>query len=116
QAEALGKDISAVFPIVNEYTRERVEPPLAKVLREGMVVGLANHTLLIARDGVERPIDDSGAPIHDTQGEVVGVVVVFRDITERRRAEAVRTRLAAIVESSDEAIISKDLSGIITSS
>ena len=64
---------------------------------------------------MERPIDDSGAPIHDAQGEVVGVVLVFRDITERRRAEAVRTRLAAIVESSDDAIISKDLDGIITS-
>jgi len=78
-------------------------------------VGLANHTLLIARDGVARPIDDSGAPIHDTQGDIIGVVLVFRDITERRRAEAVRTRLAAIVESSDDAIISKTLEGIITS-
>ena len=97
EAEAFGRDITEVFRIVNEHTREVVENPVTRVLREGTVVGLANHTLLIARDGVERPIDDSGAPIHDAQGRLVGVVLVFRDITARRRAEEARTRLAAIV-------------------
>ena len=77
-------------------------------------MGLANHTLLIARDGVEHPIDDSGAPMHDPQGRLCGVVLVFRDITERRRAEDTRARLAAIVESSEDAIIGKTLEGIIT--
>jgi PAS domain S-box-containing protein len=115
EAEALGQDITAVLRIVNESTRAVVENPVARVIREGTVVGLANQTLLIARDGVERPIDDSGAPIHDLQGRLVGVVLVFRDITERRRAEEARTRLAAIVESSAEAIIGTTLDGIITS-
>jgi PAS domain S-box-containing protein len=64
-----------------------VENPATRVLREGLVVGLANHTLLIAKDGTERPIDDSGAPIRHANGEVAGVVLVFRDVSERRRQE-----------------------------
>ncbi len=88
EAEALGQEITAVFPIVNEHTRQVVENPITRVLREGTVVGLANHTILLARDGVEHPIDDSGAPIRDVQGHLVGVVLVFRDITVRRQAEA----------------------------
>jgi PAS domain S-box-containing protein len=76
-AEALGKDLTEVFRIINEFTRQVVENPLNKVIREGTVVGLANHTLLIARDGMERPIDDSGAPIRDPQGRLLGGVLVF---------------------------------------
>ena len=94
-AEALGQDITVVFPIINEDTRHVVENPIIRVMREGTVVGLANHTLLIARDGVERPIDDSGAPIRDAQGRLVGVVLVFRDITARRQAAAERTQREA---------------------
>jgi PAS domain S-box-containing protein len=86
-ADALGQPVEAVFRILNEATREPVENPVGKVLREGAVVGLGNHTVLIGRDGRERPIDDSGAPIRDGRGRVVGVVLVFRDITERRAAE-----------------------------
>jgi PAS domain S-box-containing protein len=86
-AEAAGRPLDAVFRIINEQTRQPVESPAVRVIAEGVVVGLANHTLLIGRDGVERPIDDSGAPIRGPAGEVEGVVLVFRDVTERRRAE-----------------------------
>src|SRR5262249_41167924 len=113
--EAAGKPLEQVFHIVNEETGRPVESPVRKVLREGVVVGLANHTVLVARDGREVPIDDSGAPIPGEGGAVAGVVLVFRDVTEARRAVEARLHLAAIVESSDDAIISKDLGGIITS-
>ena len=93
QREALGKDLSQVFAIVNETTRAPVENPVGKVLSTGTVVGLANHTVLIARDGTETPIDDSGAPIRDEGGAIVGVVLVFRDIKERARAETERVGL-----------------------
>ncbi|HWP73701.1 MAG TPA: ATP-binding protein, partial [Methylomirabilota bacterium] len=86
-ADALGRPIDEVFRIVNEATRSPVENPVAKVLREGAIVGLANHTVLIGRDGTELSIDDSGAPIRDGRGRVAGVVLVFRDITARRAAE-----------------------------
>jgi PAS domain S-box-containing protein len=113
--EAVGRPLEEVFAIVNEQTRQPAESPVARALREGTVVGLANHTLLIARDGTEKPIDDSAAPIRDEQGNLVGVVLVFRDVTERRRAEEARFRLAAIVESSEDAVIGKALDGTITS-
>ncbi len=113
--EAAGKPLEEVFRIVNEETRRTVENPVAKVLREGVIVGLANYTVLIARDGREMPIDDSAAPIRGEDGAVAGVVLVFRDVTEARRAVQARLHLAAIVESSDDAIISHDLNGTIIS-
>jgi hypothetical protein len=79
--------VTDVFHIINEQTRKEVESPIAKVLREGMIVGLANHTILVRKDGTEVPIDDSGAPIRDGEGTTMGVVLVFRDITERKQAE-----------------------------
>lgn len=85
--EALGRPLNEVFVIVNESTRVSVESPVTKVLRSGRVVGLANHTVLIRRDGSDVAIDDSGAPIHGEKNEIVGVVLVFRDIGERRKAE-----------------------------
>jgi PAS domain S-box-containing protein len=85
--EAAGHRLETVFPIVNEVTRQPVENPVARVIGTGQIVGLANHTVLIARDGTERPIDDSAAPIRDRHGRVVGVVLVFRDVSARRRAE-----------------------------
>ena len=85
--EALGLPLESVFQIVNEETRRTVENPVTRALREGNVVGLANHTLLVRKDGTERSIDDSAAPIRDASGGVIGVVLVFRDITERRKAE-----------------------------
>ncbi|MGB8296565.1 MAG: PAS domain S-box protein [Polyangia bacterium] len=87
EAEALGQPLAQIFRIVNEETRAAVESPVERVLREGVVVGLANHTLLIAKDGKECPIADSGAPIRNEKGETIGVVLVFRDQTEERRAE-----------------------------
>ena len=86
-AEAVGQPLEAVFRIVHENSRQTVENPALRALREGVIVGLANHTLLIARDGTERPIDDSAAPIRDSNSNIVGVVLVFRDISERHRQE-----------------------------
>jgi PAS domain S-box-containing protein len=91
--DAVGKPLEAVFQIVNETTRTTVESPVALVLKKGSIVGLANHTVLIDRHGVERPIDDSGAPIRDDEGKIIGVVLVFRDITERHKSEANQARL-----------------------
>ena len=85
--EAVQKPVKTVFNIINEQTRLEVENPIERVLKEGMVVGLANHTVLIRKDGREVPIDDSGAPIKDKEGKTTGVVLVFRDITERKRQE-----------------------------
>jgi len=85
--DASMKPVAKIFNIINEQTRKEVENPVARVLREGMVVGLANHTILVKKNETEVPIDDSGAPIRDDDGNTTGVVLVFRDITERRRAE-----------------------------
>jgi PAS domain S-box-containing protein len=122
QPAALGHPLTEVFRIINEDTRQTVESPATRALRQGVVVGLANHTLLVARNGEERPIDDSAAPIRDEQGVVSGCVLIFRDVSERRqweKREAARLQsarlLASIVESSDDAIISKTLDGIIQS-
>jgi PAS domain S-box-containing protein len=113
--EATGRSLPEIFKIVNELTRAPVENPVEKVLRANRIVGLANHTVLIARDGTERPIDDSGAPVRDFGGRIVGVVLVFRDVTERRNAELSVLRLAAIVEHSVDAIIGKNLDGTVSS-
>jgi PAS domain S-box-containing protein len=86
-AEAVGSELSEVFRIINMDTRQTIENPVAKVIRMGSVVGLGNHTLLIAKDGTEKPIDDSGAPIRSHDGHLIGVVLVFRDVTERKQAE-----------------------------
>jgi PAS domain S-box-containing protein len=85
--EAAGKPAADVFRIINEQTRAEVISPISRVLREGMVVGLANHTILVKKDGTEVPVDDSGAPIKDRDGKTMGVVLAFRDITERKRSE-----------------------------
>lgn len=85
-SEAEGRPVAEVFRIVNDATRETVASPVTRALREEMVVGLANHTILIARDGAEHPIDDSAAPIRDGRNRVTGCVMVFRDVGERRAA------------------------------
>ena len=87
-SEAKNKPLAVVFRIIDEQTRQPVEDPIKKVLHCGSVVGLANHTILISRDGREIPIDDSGAPIKQANGAIVGVVLVFRDCTEKKKNEA----------------------------
>lgn len=114
-ADAAGQPLETIFRIVDEATREPTPSPVTRALVEGTVVGLANHTLLIARDGTERPIDDSAAPIRDDGGAVRGVVLVFRDGSERRGIERVQGLLANIVELSEDAIVTKTLDGIVTS-
>ncbi len=84
ESEAQNKLLSEVFNIINEETRISVESPVDKVLKEGVVIGLANHTMLISKTGKEIPITDSGAPIKNKQGEIIGVVLVFRDQTVER--------------------------------
>jgi PAS domain S-box-containing protein len=86
-SEAAGRPLGEVFAIINEATRQPCESPADRVIATGSVVGLANHTLLIAKDGTERVIADSGAPIRDSEGNITGVVLVFRDVTEARRTE-----------------------------
>ena len=86
-AEAQGNDLETVFNIVNEVTRIKPENPVSKVIRHGQIVGLANHTALISRDGTEYPIEDSAAPIRNKDGEITGVVLVFHDVLEKRKAE-----------------------------
>lgn len=122
QGDAVGRSLQEVFRIVNETTRQPVDNPAMKALRDGIVVGLANHTVLIARDGTEHPIDDSAAPIRGENGRISGCVLIFRDVSaqrriERERAEQLLTarRLASIVDTSDDAIVGKTLDGTIQS-
>jgi PAS domain S-box-containing protein len=87
QSEATGKSLNEVFPIINELTRQPCENPGEKVLETGEIIALSNHTMLISRSGKERIIADSGAPIKNSQGQIIGVVLVFRDITEKQRLQ-----------------------------
>jgi two-component system, cell cycle sensor histidine kinase and response regulator CckA len=93
EAEASGRPLSEVFRIINETTRQAVDNPVARVLRENGVVGLANHTVLISREGREFPIEDGAAPIHDDAGAISGTVLVFQDGTRRREKEAELRRI-----------------------
>jgi PAS domain S-box-containing protein len=90
---AANKPLNQIFRIINEETREPVENPFSTVMREGIVVGLANHTILVTKDGREIPIEDSGAPIRDADGKIIGVIVVFHDVSERRQDERERELL-----------------------
>lgn len=100
--EAYNKMSSVIFNIINEETREKVESPIEKVIASGKIVGLANHTILIRKDGKEIPIDDSGAPIKNEKGNIVGVVLVFRDISERKKAESLLLKSEASLKRSQE--------------
>ena len=92
-ADAIGRPLADVFTILDEQSHRPVDNPIARVLREGQVTGLANHTVLVSKDGREIPIDDSAAPIKDAAGRLLGAVLVFRDISERRQVERERATL-----------------------
>jgi PAS domain S-box-containing protein len=98
KAEAIGRPLEEAFCILHETTRQPVEAPIVRVLQAGVVMGLGNHTILIAKDGTELPIDDSAAPVKDEEGTVRGVVLVFRDVTEKRRLERLQRDLHAQLE------------------
>lgn len=101
-AEARGKDIADVFVIINEYTRKPASNPIRRVLEEGTLMGLANHTLLVSRDGREISIDDSGAPIRGPKDkQITGAVLVFRDMAERKALEDELRRTAKNLENTN---------------
>ncbi|MDL1967794.1 MAG: response regulator [Deltaproteobacteria bacterium] len=118
QEEAIGKPLKDVFKIINEKTGKQADDPATRVLREGVTVGLANHTVLIAKDGIKRPLDDSGAPLRDDKGRITGVVLVFRDITERKIAEdALReseVKYRELVQNANSIILRMDFQGKVT--
>jgi len=111
EEEAIGKKLAEVFNIINKDTRKPVENPAEKVLMDGITRGLGNHTILISNDGTETPIDDSAAPIKDSNGNILGVILVFRDITEREKAEQERETMIKALKESEERYrkIAKDL-------
>jgi PAS domain S-box-containing protein len=111
--DAIGKRLETVFRIANEFTRATAENPVTRVIREGGVVGLANHTVLLARDGREVPIDDSGAPIRGQDGDLIGVILVFRDIAQRRQSEQRINLLLELSEAFSEALTSKQIADVI---
>jgi PAS domain S-box-containing protein len=134
--ESIGMPLCQIFRIANQVTGEPAQDPVARVLGEGVVVGLANHTVLTDKDGKSRPIEDTAAPIKDDEGHIQGVVLVFHDVSQKyaaeasiresqqaqymakvalREAEETRLVLAAVVKSSDDAIIGETLEGVITS-
>ncbi|MBX9654522.1 CHASE3 domain-containing protein [bacterium] len=99
QEEAVGIPLEQVFRIVNEETRQAVDNPALRALREGKIVGLANHTILIGKDGKERPIDDSAAPIRTSDGVIEGAILCFRDVSEKKDQEAaLRRQSLALLE------------------
>jgi PAS domain S-box-containing protein len=100
--QAKGQPLEKVLRIVNEQTRVPVDNPVHKVLKTGGTVGLANHTVLLGKGGAELPIDDSAAPIRSEQGSVQGVVMVFRDVTQRRRLENELHRRAEELVAADQ--------------
>jgi PAS domain S-box-containing protein len=111
--DAQAQPLETVFEIRNEETGNKVENPALRAIREGRIVGLANHTILIAKDGKRTPLDDSGAPIVDASGGVLGAVLIFRDITGRKQAETEIAQQARMLGQAYEPMFAWDLSGTI---
>ncbi|MCA9219774.1 MAG: PAS domain S-box protein [Planctomycetales bacterium] len=117
--EARGRSLDEVFTIVSEDDERPVESPVSKSLREGVIVGLANHTILIGRDGMRYPIEDSAAPIRDVHGGMIGTVLVFHDVTaqrEKQRVQAERARLTNLRADVGLAVARTDELGVVLSS
>jgi len=106
--EAANQPLEEVFRIVNETTRQTVENPVRRVLREGTVVGLANHTVLLSKIGIERPIDDSASPIRDAENNIIGTVLVFRDVSAERRVDQHRNARLAVTQILNQATTLSD--------
>ena len=109
----MGRSLVEIFNIINEVTRIKCDNPVEKVLQTGKVVGLANHTALISKDGTERSIADSGAPIKDKSGKIIGVILVFRDVTDERTIEKAlkdsETTYREVFNSTNDMILIQDL-------
>ena len=105
QEEATGQPIGRVFPVINEKTRQPADDVVAQALRDKRVVALANDTALVAKDGREVPVEDSAAPILDAGGNVVGVVLVFHDVTAKRQAQEVIRRQVEELRASNEELV-----------
>jgi PAS domain S-box-containing protein len=101
QADAGGRPLDEVFSIVNEHTQRSIENPATRALREGVIMGLANYTVLRSKDGRAIPIDDSAAPIRDPSGRIVGCVLIFRDVTEKRQVDRELTESRASLQTAD---------------
>ena len=110
QAQAIGRPVDEIFHIVNQETRQPATIPVMETLAHGTIQGLANHTLLIARDGSERAIADSCAPIRDRDGRVIGAVLVFRNVTEEYALQQALSDSAALVQT----ILNTVVDGIVT--
>ena len=111
--KAAKKPVEKVFNIINEQTRKEAGNPVSRVLKEGKTVGLANHTVLVTKDGKEVPIDDSGAPIKQKDGKISGVVLVFRDITDKKTAEKELFNLAKFPSENPFAVLRINADGTV---
>ena len=100
-AESKGQPIETVFQMVREDSRMAVENPIVRALRDGSIVGLTNHTILLSRAGTERPIEDMAAPLHDAAGRVNGAVLIFRDVSVRRETETKLNQFVAELSERD---------------
>ena len=102
--EANGKELLEVFNIISSKSRTRIQNPVEQVLATGNIIGLANHTLLIAKNGQESPISDSGSPIRDSAGKITGVVLVFRDVTQEYRIQLEQKRNSETIKHLNETL------------